>query len=52
MISEMALASVRAQPSEHGATGVSGVISSIRRDLDYLERAVAGGAGTGTEGPA
>jgi AcrR family transcriptional regulator len=37
-LAEMALASVRARPSERSGTSVSAVLSSIRRDLDFLER--------------
>jgi AcrR family transcriptional regulator len=37
-LAEMGVASVRARPDEHGGTSVSAVLSSIRRDLDFLER--------------
>ena len=37
-LAEMALASVRADTAERGVAGVAGVISSMRRDLDFLER--------------
>jgi AcrR family transcriptional regulator len=37
-LAEMAVASVRARPAERSGTSVSAVLSSIRRDLDFLER--------------
>jgi hypothetical protein len=39
-LAEMALASVRERPAERRGTGVAAVLSSIRRDLDFLERTV------------
>jgi AcrR family transcriptional regulator len=50
-LSEMALAMVRAHTAEPGAAGVSGVIASMRRDLDFLERAALGGDGTTSPPP-
>jgi AcrR family transcriptional regulator len=46
VLSEMALAAVRAYTAERRAAGVSGVIASMRRDLDFLERAASGENGT------
>jgi AcrR family transcriptional regulator len=41
-LSEMALAMVRAHTADRGVASVSGVIASMRRDLAFLERTVAG----------
>jgi AcrR family transcriptional regulator len=46
VLSEMALASVRAHPAERAAASIPGAIASMRRDLDYLERAALGDEGT------
>ena len=52
VLSEMALASVRAHTAERGAAGVHGVIASMRRDLDFLERVTLGDDGATSQGTA